>query len=196
MSNMVLIERLSGTFGEACHWQHGQAAHAEMEARGEGWPFSPSFWLVYLPEFDLRLDPDEEDTGIFRVHYLLHAHPLWEQFRSTGDDPSFASAYNVTVQEVWSEEEDADIQLPRTCQNTGETLIAGPGDVLAAADQHMRLYVDALLSGELHPYDGREGTDEECVAWFTSIREKAEADPDAHLRRRVPPPPSNQTALF
>lgn len=190
---MVLLERLSGPMGEAYHWGYGPEAVREIEEKGKGWPFSPSYWLVHLPAHDCQVEDDEVDDlyhdapGVFQVGYLLHDHEMWAQFR--GVLPRFSYAYALNVSEAWGEAPNA--ANPDSVSDYGEPILGDHGNATEAAAQHMRLWVDALLSGELDPYEGPDD-----VTWFAAVREKAEADPAAHLRQRTPAPPSNQPALF
>lgn len=189
---MVLLEHVTGPFGEAYHWQHGPAASQELQENSQ--PMSSTVWTISLPDLDQRgLDDDENrDTGVFLLQWLNSNAEPWVQFK--GKLPRYGRDFLLTLSEAW--DPSAEAHLYDTCAaDISESLLEEPADHLHVADQLMRLWVDELLAGRLHPYGGYIGH-EDPADYFTGLMNRALSDPDAHLRNRVPPAPSNQPSLF
>lgn len=190
MSDYTLLERLSGPVGEAYHWQYPDAGpDADTTISSE------SIWLIHLPLLDERANDPEGEAGVFVLSWKNHEHRIFEKWRNhpTPLRERWAGAYGLSLLDAYGENVQA--TDPRSFDDCGDPLLAWNGSDRAAADQLMRLWVDALLSGELDPYLGWVA-DPESPLPFMQMEEAANADPTAHLRSRVFAPPSNQPALF
>lgn len=191
MGDYTLLERLSGPMGDAYHWQYPEAS-----PEADTTISSDSIWLVHLPLLDERATDPEGEAGVFVLSWVNHEHPHWAQWRNhpTPIRDRWSGAYGLSLMDAWGE--DPKINDPNSYSSCGDPLLTWNGSDRAAADQLMRLWVDALLSGQLDPYEGWMADAEDSPLPFMQMEEAANADPTAHLRGRVFAPPSNQPALF
>lgn len=179
---MTLLERLKGPMGEAYHWQYGPKTLKALEKRPTS---SPSYWLVHLPRLSRKGESD-----VFMVAWLNCRIEPCSRFT---DLPRFQGDYYLHVSEAWGD--DVNAAHIESIDDYSEPVLEWAGTDLSTADQLMRLWVDELLAGRLDPDDAYTG-DGDPVTYFNDLAARAAADPNAHLRDRLPAPPSNQPELF
>ena len=162
--NYTLVERLEGREGKAVRWAYTPALDPTTA------PCAPTFWLIYLPEYDGSATDPDEPGGVFHVHWLNHDHEAWARFRDTL--PRFRGKFSVHVAEVWGSK--VSIENPAEYDEVDESTLQDNGDRRESADHLMRLWVEEILAGNLDPYEGASNAPDP-EAYFADLRARADA---------------------